>query len=308
MPPSRKTYAKSIVFTLALFILIGAGAATAVTHFVYFMLPAVALTVSFFFFVFPGSRLFSLALANSLAVYTCLFVSLAELNFSAHITFWEVYLGFAAPLVGLILGSWRKRDAVRRLVAGGGGENGAQHGYGRVLFWLSPLIAIGFVATLAQRMVLTPSSFDELFLGAMAVAGVLIFFVSHDILVFLLKTGLTFEAFFLRIRKLLGAAYTFTTFYTLLVIVFACIYRIVDRVSDGPRFLIRGEPSEITFIESLYFSIITLSTVGYGDIVPVTSGVQTIVAIQILLGVLLLLFGFNEIFRYAQSKEGEPDE
>lgn len=301
-----KGYVPSMIITLALLLLIGFGAATAVSRFVYFMLPAVALTVSFFYFLFPGSRLFSLALANSLAVYTCIFVFLAELNFADHIDFWEAYAGFAAPLAGLMLGCWYRRETIRAFVLSGE-ERQKQHGYGRFVLWVAPLIAIALTTSWVRHVVTPEQYYNEIFLSAMLLIGVLVFFVSQDISIFLLRTGLAFEEFFTRVKGLLAPVYAFTTFYTLNVIVFACLYRIVDRLFEAPQFLVRGEPSEIDFIDSLYFSIITLSTVGYGDIVPATPIIQALVAIQIVVGVLLLLFGFNEILGYARTHKGPPD-
>jgi len=42
---------------------------------------------------------------------------------------------------------------------------------------------------------------------------------------------------------------------------------------------------------------VTLATVGYGDILPVDDGVRILAAIEMLVGQLLLLFGFSEIMR-----------
>ena len=104
---------------------------------------------------------------------------------------------------------------------------------------------------------------------------------------------------------LVGQAMTFAVaffiFYTLLVIVFACIYRIVN-LTDPSHFLVLGEPGVIDFSQSLYFSIVTLSTVGYGDIVPHSELVRILAAIQVLCGVLLMLFGFAEFNAYGRER------
>ena len=57
----------------------------------------------------------------------------------------------------------------------------------------------------------------------------------------------------------------------------------------------------LSFSECLHFSIITLSTVGYGDLVPLSPLVRLIVGLQIICGVLLLLFGFSEIISYSRE-------
>jgi voltage-gated potassium channel len=91
------------------------------------------------------------------------------------------------------------------------------------------------------------------------------------------------------------------------VIVFAAIYRIVDRLSEAPDFLVAGEARDISFLESLYFSIITLSTVGYGDIVPLSNPMRVIISVQIVVGVMLLLFGFSEIISYVRERKAGDD-
>ncbi|MSO97186.1 MAG: two pore domain potassium channel family protein [Rhodospirillaceae bacterium] len=71
----------------------------------------------------------------------------------------------------------------------------------------------------------------------------------------------------------------------MLVIVFACLYTIIDQFSKQPHFSIGGELRDITFAEALYVSVVTLSTVGYGDIVAHTLAVRMLVAFEIFVGV-----------------------
>ena len=59
----------------------------------------------------------------------------------------------------------------------------------------------------------------------------------------------------------------------------------------------------IEFSEAIYFSMVTLSTIGYGDIVPVTSLAQTFVMLEVMFGVVLLLFAFAEIASYDPDAE-----
>ena len=142
------------------------------------------------------------------------------------------------------------------------------------------------------------------FLSAMASLALVVFMASRDIAVFLLDSGLLFEEFFQSAAKLLVPAFAFFTFYSMQVIVFGCIYRILDRYTDDPLFLVGDVPTTITFSQALYFSVITLSTVGYGDVVPLSDSVRVIVSIQIVSGVLLLLFGFSEIIAYTRNHKG----
>ena len=101
--------------------------------------------------------------------------------------------------------------------------------------------------------------------------------------------------------RLVIPAFAFLTCYSLLVICFASFYSLAD-YAHPPNFRIDGVARALTFPETLYFSVITLSTVGYGDISPATNLVRFIIAIEIVCGILLLLFGFNEIFSFAQEQ------
>jgi len=53
----------------------------------------------------------------------------------------------------------------------------------------------------------------------------------------------------------------------------------------------------LSYSDALYFSVTTLSTVGYGDIRPFDDGVRVLASLQVVAGQLLLLFGFAEIMR-----------
>ena len=46
-----------------------------------------------------------------------------------------------------------------------------------------------------------------------------------------------------------------------------------------------------------------MSTVGYGDITPAGEAVRVVAAIEVLLGILLFLFGFAEIIRYVREAD-----
>jgi hypothetical protein len=61
----------------------------------------------------------------------------------------------------------------------------------------------------------------------------------------------------------------------------------------------------IGFSDALHFSVVTLSSVGYGDIQPVDDGIRVLASIQMLFAQLLLLFGFYEIMR--GSRASRPD-
>lgn len=69
--------------------------------------------------------------------------------------------------------------------------------------------------------------------------------------------------------------------------------------------------SKLTILDSLYFSLITVSTVGYGDITPVSTLAKLLVMSEILFGLLYILFiisVFLSVFIKRQSEEKEKRE
>ncbi|MEK9660304.1 MAG: ion channel, partial [Alphaproteobacteria bacterium] len=149
----------------------------------------------------------------------------------------------------------------------------------------------------------TPIETDLALISAMLLVALFILAVSHDICVFLIDTGILFDQLFVRMVQLAAPAFAFLTLYSLAVIVFATLYRIIERVTPGPSFIIDGTPAEVTFNQSLYFSLVTISTVGYGDIYPNSDIIRLVASVEILSGVLLLVFGLYEIMNFARAIE-----
>lgn len=81
------------------------------------------------------------------------------------------------------------------------------------------------------------------------------------------------------------------------------MFTIADRFSITPGFVVGGEVRPITFAEGLYVSIVTLSAVGYGDIVASGPAVRMLVAVEIFLGVMLILFGVQAILSTPARKK-----
>jgi voltage-gated potassium channel len=296
---SSSKWAGSLIFTVMLICLVALATVQSVSYVLIVMLATIAVGVAFFFIAFPGSRFFSIAFANNLAVYMCFFVFFKETNFT-EVTGYPVAMGFMAPILAFLGGAWLRREEIRSIVLAERVRD-ARH-FGKIFFWLIPVTAIGAATFALPELGLAPGTYVITFLVAMALIASIVFFVSADVCSFLLDSGLLFEEFFGEIRRLFVPAYAFFTFYSLLVIIFAALYRVIDRYSMAAHFVIDGQGRDITFSESLYFSIISMSTVGYGDVLPASDIVRVVVAIQIMLGVVLLLFGVSEILRYSREK------
>jgi voltage-gated potassium channel len=286
-------------FTVALLGLISLAAAEIGTAFLVVMVLVVSLVAGSFYFIFPGSSFFAISLANFLSVYACVYIFFVTTNFP-DVRPWAVQLGFLLPVFAFQAGALLRREHLRYIVQAHRVRD--ERHLGRTFLWLLPVTLVGALTFLVPGRDLQPAAADAVFLGAMGAIAVVVLFTSRDVATFLLDSGLLFEEFFQNASRLLVPAFAFLTFYSMLVIVFACAYRIVDRFTEGPQFMINGVAVTISFAQALYFSVITVSTVGYGDVVPVTDSVRVIVAIEIICGVLLLLFGFTEIFGYARER------
>lgn len=300
-----KGWITAVAFTGLLLILISLAVADSFNLFSLTMTVFVLAAVGIFYRLFPGSFFFSIALTNFLGVYICIFVFFKQTNFTA-VGEWPMLLGFALPIAAFLGGALLRREEVRLIVTAERIRD-ARH-MAAVFEWLLPVFAIGALSFAVPALDLSLGAEVAVFLGAMAAIAVIVGLVSRDVSMFLLDTGILFEAFFRRMAELVAPAFAFFTFYSLIVIIFACVYRILDRFTEIDQFVVPAAQRAITFPEALYFSIITLSTVGYGEIVPATDLVRLIVSIQIMLGVLLLLFGFYEIMSYARERRHHRDE
>jgi hypothetical protein len=80
--------------------------------------------------------------------------------------------------------------------------------------------------------------------------------------------------------------YTAVNIYLLLGLLWATIYLAIDAFSPG-SIRMGGDPADRQ-TELLYFSLITLSTVGYGDIVPLSGAARIVTALEGVTGVLYI--------------------
>jgi ion channel len=122
----------------------------------------------------------------------------------------------------------------------------------------------------------------------------------------LVDMALLFRAMTARLSRLAAPVAAYTSLWALLVVVFGCLCRIADELSGRPLFAGEAGPIRVGFADALHFSVVTLSTVGYGDIQPADDGVRLLASVQMLLAQLLLLFGFVEIMRGSAAGSADP--
>jgi hypothetical protein len=70
-------------------------------------------------------------------------------------------------------------------------------------------------------------------------------------------------------------------------ILWCFIYSLVE-LEARQTFLVRGQPANLELAELLYFSFSTLTTIGFGDVVPMSRGAQMAAIFQGIVGTLFL--------------------
>ena len=297
-PPQWLSELARVALPLAFVSLVAAAVAGITSALFFAILLSAGLVIVVVRALFPAGRLFPVAFASLIAVYAAIFsLFVEEIFHGIDPTFLAV--GFCLPIFFFVVGCWLRRDEVRAVVA-----HPALRGERRVMrafIWLVPVFFVGAAAILLSRTVGTLAHLDILLLGAMSIIGLIVLTVSRDVAVFLVDAGLLFEEFFSRVSRLVIPAFAFVTFYSLIVILFASAYRLISVYTPEPHFYVGGAPHALSFSESMYFSIGTISTVGYGDITPYSSLARVLASLEVFCGIMLLLFGVSELLEYARE-------
>ena len=136
----------------------------------------------------------------------------------------------------------------------------------------------------------------------MAVITLFVVALVRDVVLVMIDIAMVFEGVAARLDRLVRPMMAFVTFYSLLVVVFACLYRIADLTTRAPQFSLHAVPARISFVDALYYSVATITTLGFGDIAPASLLVRALTGMEVVSGVLMLLFGFSEIMRSARLR------
>ncbi len=297
-----KTTRRLVLYVLSLGFVafVGMSVAGAANFLFFAILLSAAFAMAAIEQLFPRSGLFPITFASLTAVYASIFALFVEGLFYSlgKVT---LGIGFSLPILLFIAGCWWRRDEIREDVADWDIRGGK--GLLRTFLWQLPVWMVGLSVYILFGFEEKRVNTDATLLVAMGVIGLIVFFVSNEVATFLIDIGLLLEEFLTRIGRLTIPAFAFLSFYALLVIIFAAIYGIVSHSSTTHHFRIGDEYRSLSYFEALYFSVITLATVGYGDIVPTSNFVRMLVAIEVIIGVLLILFGVSELLEYAHERQ-----
>ncbi|MEP4377460.1 MAG: ion channel [Alphaproteobacteria bacterium] len=299
---SHQGWLSAVGFSAVIVLLVAVGVTDFFGLHTIIILGAVFGAVGLFLWMFPGSRFFVLAFANSLAIYTSVYSFLQLTNFAGAET-WAIAVGYLVPIFVFMAAVALNRNNIHQLSRVE--ELRRAHLSGRKFLWTLPIFAIAAATFALPRLGFEGGTISLVLVGSMGVIALLVAGVSRQICLFLIDTGLLFDQFFVRTGRLFRPAFAFFTLYSFIVIVFAMIFRIMDRLAAEPIFFVEGARSAISFSDGLYFSLITMSTVGYGDITPAGEAVRVVAAIEVMFGILLFLFGFAEIMRYVREADGK---
>ena len=165
--------------------------------------------------------------------------------------------------------------------------------------WLLAMAAVAAVSLSAPINRLEPTGQAVTLIAAMALVAAISARAADNVIRLLVDMAALFQAMTRRLGHLVVPMAAYSSLWTLLVVVFGCLYRIADHLSVSPLFHGPNGPIRLGFADALHFSVVTLATVGYGDINPHDVGIRLLASIQMLLAQLLLLFGFLEIVRGA---------
>jgi hypothetical protein len=191
-----------------------------------------------------------------------------------------------------------------------------RHGYGLVLAmivvtyslalvadrgWIVTLLIFVQTATVWQSLRTSHAAQGARMFAAVVfllalVAAVINLFTTTPVLTglaFLAASGLYLIAPFSIVRDLgsrrgvdLQTMFGAVAAYLLIGMAFGFAYQCVAELQSGPLFGDNGDP---VLTQTLFFSFVTMTTVGYGDLVPAGNPAQTIAVMEALFGQLFLV-------------------
>jgi hypothetical protein len=210
------------------------------------------------------------------------------------------------PVFAFLASVWVRRDSLRHVAEA---DAPFDHGHlPRMARWLIPVWVVGGFSLSLPINRLAPFDQGLALLAAMGAIAAIVTVSARPVVLLLSDLTLITEELAGRLHRITVPVMAFLTLYALLVISFACFYRIADGLSRLPLFHGQAGPAWLSFQDALYFSLVTQATVGYGDLTPHDDGIRLLTGVQVVAGQILLLFGFAEIMRSRRVRmtEGEP--
>ena len=282
--------------SLGVMLLVAGGAADRGVLYPLVLLSGSALGLGALLAIFPHGPQFLLGVANGLAMYACLFTVIGRAAFPAAPELTQA-LGFLLPVAVFVGACWWRRAGLARYARDGAADLNHLPRFAR---WLAVIGVVGVVSLSLPINRLSPPWQGVALLLAMAIIAVLTARVVGDVVRLLVDVAAIFQSVTARLGSLAVPIAAYTSLWALLAVVFGSLYRIADGLSASALFHGPEGPHHVSFADALHFSIVTLCSVGYGDIVPADDGIRVLCGMQMLASQLLLLFGFYEIMQSRQ--------
>jgi len=305
-PPHRpQGWLRAALATLGFGLLVAGGLADQGSMMPIMVIGTAALAIGFFYLIFPQGMHFAFGASAGLAVYACLFVVIGRAAFPEAPPLTKI-LGFLLPVFAFLGSVWLRRDSLRRAAEA---DAPFDHGHlPRMARWLIPVWVVGGFSLSLPLNRLAPFDQGLALLAAMAAIAAIVAASVRPVVLLLSDLTLITEELSGRLRRITVPVMAFLTLYSLLVISFACFYRIADGLSHLPLFHGPDAPIRLSFPDALYFSLVTQATVGFGDLTPHDDGIRLLTGVQVLAGQILLLFGFAEIMRSRRVRMSHVEE
>ena len=293
-------WARSVLLTLAFSSLVAAGVADRGSWFPLVVIGTAALGMGSLYLIFPHGLHFAFGTSAGLALYACLFVVIGRAGFPDAEP-WARAPGFLLPVAAFLAAVWTRRRRLT-LIASRGRPFDVEH-LPRMARWLLPVWMVGALSMSLPINRMDPFDQSIAMLGAMSAIAIMVAASVRGVVLLLTDMALIMKELGERVGRVAVPIFAFLTMYGVLVVLFASLYRISDGLSVAPLFSSPHGPATVSFPDALYFSLVTQATVGYGDLTPQDDGVRLLASLQVILGQVLLLFGFGEIMRTRQAAE-----
>jgi hypothetical protein len=292
----------ALVVVMVLLVALAVGAHR--TGLIVLLLLSVAVTVATVRAALPGVPMLWITFGICTPLYSAAYATVLSTQFRAAAPF-AVYVAYVMPLVAFVGALfWRRATIEARLATLRPGQRPRLAGG---LSWLALSAALGGIARVLMPPAASPEMQTNALLLVMAALAVLVIIFIIDAVTLLTETGVLFRTFATRMVSRVVPIFSFVVVFFFVVVVFATFYAVLDRFSGVANFSVGGEARAMNFPEAMYFSFVTLSTIGYGDITPLSQVARLIVVGEIIFGVVLMLFAFAEIAAYdpnAQERGG----
>ncbi|SHK23073.1 Ion channel [Roseomonas rosea] len=297
-----RSWRRPFLATMGLGALVAAGVGDHGLLFPLVVLASAALGFGLLFRLFPEGLDFALGTGVGFATYAALFTVVGRSAFPDTGAVVEG-VAFLIPVLAFLWAVLRHRARLRYIVEGG--EPPDEEHLRRIgqFMLMVAAIAVASLASPANR--LGPEWQGVAMLAGSTLIGVLAARTVRELVRLLVDMAQVMDAIGARAVALMVPIATYAALFSLIAVVFACLFRIADGLSRTPLFAGPHGPIQLSFRDALHFSIVTLSTVGYGDIWPTDDGARLLGAVEVLAGQILLLFGFYEITRSRLSRKDE---